>query len=124
VVSDVIAAVAWIRLALEPASAALRQSGRVGSVGLHGPPDHARLEIGYEVVPAKRRSGFAREAVLGLTTWAHATNRARGCRVSITPDNLRSLALARSLDSTRRRANGRRRRTGARRPPFLLDHPA
>jgi [ribosomal protein S5]-alanine N-acetyltransferase len=77
----------------------LRRNGRVvGSVGFHDPPDqHGRVEIGYDVVPAERRSGYAREAVLGLTAWAYATKRARTCRVSITPDNMPSLALARSL---------------------------
>ncbi len=77
----------------------LRRDGRViGSVGFHGPPDpHGRVEIGYDVVPAERRKGYAREAVLGLTAWACATKQARSCAVSITPTNMPSLALARAL---------------------------
>jgi [ribosomal protein S5]-alanine N-acetyltransferase len=51
------------------------------------------MEFGYDVVPAQRRRGYARESVLGLTAWAYATGRARTCVLSITPDNLPSLSL-------------------------------
>jgi [ribosomal protein S5]-alanine N-acetyltransferase len=70
----------------------------VGSVGFHAPPDeHGRVEIGYDVVPAERRNGYAREGIRGLTGWAFATGRARVCVASISPDNAPSLALVRSL---------------------------
>ena len=77
----------------------LRRHRRViGSIGFHDPPDqHGRVEIGYDIIPAERRKGYAREAVLGLTAWAYATNQARSCAVSITPNNMPSLALTRAL---------------------------
>ncbi len=43
----------------------------IGTAGFKGPPDDAGVvEIGYAVLPAQRRRGFAREAVDGLLAWA------------------------------------------------------
>ena len=77
----------------------LRQARHVvGSVGFHGPPDgRGRVELGYDVISAHRRRGYAREAILGLTRWALATDRARICAASVSPDNAPSIALVRSL---------------------------
>jgi RimJ/RimL family protein N-acetyltransferase len=70
----------------------------VGSIGFHAPPDeHGRVEIGYDVVEAERRKGFAREGVHALLAWAWATGRARICVGSVSPHNAPSLALLRSL---------------------------
>jgi RimJ/RimL family protein N-acetyltransferase len=67
-------------------------------VGFHGPPDdQGRVEIGYGIVPAQRRQGYAREAIAGLTDWAFATGEARVCVASVSPLNTASLALVRSL---------------------------
>ena len=70
----------------------------VGSVGFHRPPDRrGRVEIGYDVVEAERRKGYARESVGALTGWAFSTGRARFCVASVSPGNAPSLALVRSL---------------------------
>jgi ribosomal-protein-alanine N-acetyltransferase len=70
----------------------------VGSIGFHASPDdHGRVEIGYDVVAAERRKGYAREGVLALLDWAWATGRARICVASVSPHNSSSLALIRSL---------------------------
>lgn len=70
----------------------------VGTVGFHAPPDDdGTVEIGYEILPSFRRRGFAVEAVRALTGWAFSTGQARTCRASIGPDNVPSLALAKSL---------------------------
>jgi RimJ/RimL family protein N-acetyltransferase len=70
----------------------------VGSVGFHAPPDGSgRVEIGYDVVAAERRKGYAREGIHGFAGWAFATGRAQICVASISPDNAPSLALVRSL---------------------------
>src|SRR3954453_21387584 len=43
----------------------------VGSIGFHAPPDErGRVEIGYDVVAAERRKGYAREAMHALLAWA------------------------------------------------------
>lgn len=68
----------------------------VGSIGFHAPPDaHGRVEIGYDVVAAERRKGYAREAIHALLDWAWATGRVRVCVASVSPDNAASLALVR-----------------------------
>lgn len=43
----------------------------VGDIGFHGPPDATgTVEIGYSVVPGRRRRGYATEAATALTAWA------------------------------------------------------
>jgi [ribosomal protein S5]-alanine N-acetyltransferase len=70
----------------------------VGSAGFHAPPDdRGRVEIGFHVVAAERRRGYAREATLALLDWAAGTGLARTCVASVSPDNVASLNLIRSL---------------------------
>jgi ribosomal-protein-alanine N-acetyltransferase len=70
----------------------------LGSIGFHAPPDdHGRVEMGYDVVAAERREGYAREGIHALLGWAWATGRARTCVASVSPHNAPSLALIRSL---------------------------
>lgn len=51
-----------------------RRDGRrvvIGSIGFKGVPDAAgTVEIGYSMVPAHQRRGYATEAVRGLVAWA------------------------------------------------------
>ena len=43
----------------------------VGDIGFFGPPDAAGLlEVGYSIVPNRRRRGYASEAASALVTWA------------------------------------------------------
>jgi ribosomal-protein-alanine N-acetyltransferase len=43
----------------------------VGDIGFFGPPDASGvLEVGYSVVPDRRRRGYATEAAIALVTWA------------------------------------------------------
>jgi len=71
----------------------------VGCVGFHAPPDDdGRVEIGYDVVVADRRKGFAREGIRALLDWAWATGRVRTCVASVSPHNDPSLGLIRSFE--------------------------
>ena len=66
--------------------------------GFHGPPDDdGRVELGYMIVPAFRRRGFAEEAVRSLMAWATSEKGITGFRASIEPENLPSLNLVRKL---------------------------
>jgi RimJ/RimL family protein N-acetyltransferase len=65
----------------------------LGHCGFHGPPeDVGRAEVGYTVLPAYRRQGYAVEAVAALLGFA----RSEGTTVvfaSVAPDNMASLAV-------------------------------
>jgi [ribosomal protein S5]-alanine N-acetyltransferase len=74
----------------------------VGEVCFHGPPDETgRVEIGYSVVSAYRRRGFAEEAVRALTASAAREHGVTRFRAGIAPDNTPSLNLIRKLGFTR-----------------------
>lgn len=80
---------AWLlRLVVE------RDSGAaVGYVNFHAPPDaDGMVEIGYQIVPAVRRRGYATEAAHAMWAWA-AQHGARVLRASVAPHNQPSLAL-------------------------------
>jgi ribosomal-protein-alanine N-acetyltransferase len=42
----------------------------VGDIGFHGPPVDGEIEIGFSVVPDRRRRGYASEAARSLVAWA------------------------------------------------------
>lgn len=71
-----------------------RNSGAaIGYVNFHAPPDaDGMVEIGYQIVPAARRRGYATEAAHAMWAWA-AQRGARVLRASIAPHNTPSLAL-------------------------------
>lgn len=68
-----------------------------GHAGFHGPPAGGCAEIGYTVFEPHRRRGYAEEAVRGLMDWAGNRHGVRRFRLSISPDNDASLALAAKL---------------------------
>ena len=75
----------------------VRPRRMVGFVGFHGPPDGSgRVEIGYEVLAAQRRRGYAIEAARGMLEWA----RDQGVRTfvaSVRPENTASQRLVAKL---------------------------
>jgi [ribosomal protein S5]-alanine N-acetyltransferase len=69
----------------------------VGHAGFHGRPDaRGMVEVGYRVVPAHRRNGYAQAALAELLAYA-AEHGVRIARASISPDNDRSLRIARAF---------------------------
>jgi RimJ/RimL family protein N-acetyltransferase len=70
----------------------------VGRFGFHGPvDDDGMLEVGYEVFPAYRRQGYAREAVIAMCTSAQEDPAVLRFRASVRPDNAPSRNLVASL---------------------------
>jgi arsenate reductase len=81
----------WLLRAIVDRSAAVA----VGYVNFHAPPDErGMVEIGYTIVPSRRRQGYAFETAEGMWRWA-AEHGARVLRASISPANEASLALIR-----------------------------
>ena len=87
----------------DPASAAWvtgviwdeQQQVAVGRAGYHGPPDQSGMvEIGYAVDPSYRRRGYARAALEALLQRAAHEPRVKTVRVTISPGNTASYALA------------------------------
>jgi RimJ/RimL family protein N-acetyltransferase len=77
----------------------------IGHIGFHTPPRPAYLadiaadgvELGYTVDAGHRRQGYAREAALVLMHWAYAKHGQKCFVLSISPTNVASNAMAKSL---------------------------
>ena len=83
-----------------------RASGEmIGNIGFHTPPRPDYLsniapdavELGYTVYPPFRRQGYATEAALALMHWAYVAHGQRCFFLSISPQNVASTAMAKSL---------------------------
>ena len=82
-----------------------RETGEViGDAGFLGRPDADGLvEIGYSVVPAARRRGFATEAAGALVTWALGQPGVRAVLAACDQDNVPSVRTLERLGFTRTR---------------------
>ena len=79
-----------------------REQVAVGRAGYHGPPDESGMvEIGYAIDPAYRRRGYARAALEALLRRAAEEPQVSTVRVTISPDNTASYALAAQYGFTR-----------------------
>lgn len=87
----------------------LRESQTMcGHIGFHsrpGPEDLRDIaadgvELGYSVEENFRRQGYAKEAACTLMKWAFECHQQRCFVLSISPENMASLAMARSLGFT------------------------
>jgi [ribosomal protein S5]-alanine N-acetyltransferase len=87
----------------------LRGGGRrpmIGNVGFHGGPGvnaagkPEAVEIGYGIVPAHRRQGYATEAVGALLDWARGEGISHFVAL-VAPDNEPSLKIIRKLGFVR-----------------------
>lgn len=81
-----------VRLMCEARTAAM-----VGHCGFHDQPVDGMLEMGYTVLPEHRRRGYATEAIVGLMDEAAAGHDVHRFRLSISPSNTASRALAERL---------------------------
>ena len=59
----------------------------VGDIGFMGPPDGGVVEIGFSVVPDRRRRGYATEAARSLVDWAFADPAIREITARSEPEN-------------------------------------
>lgn len=88
----------------------LRGRGKmVGYIGFHTRPDPPYLqeiapggvELGYTIVAAHRRQGYAAEAICGLAAWATGEHGVEKFVISVSPANTASAALAARLGFVR-----------------------
>jgi ribosomal-protein-alanine N-acetyltransferase len=71
----------WVMIELETETV-------VGDIGFFGPPDaDGSVEIGYSVVPDRRRRGYATEAAHSLVGWALQQPGVRRVVAGCEPDN-------------------------------------
>ncbi len=64
----------------------------VGDAGFHGPPDDAgTIEVGYSVIPSRRRRGYASEAAGALVGWARSQPSVNVVVAGCAPGNLASV---------------------------------
>ncbi len=64
----------------------------VGDIGFHGPPgDDRTVEIGYAIVPDRRRRGYATEAAGAIAQWALRQPEIDTVTAGCDPDNQPSI---------------------------------
>jgi ribosomal-protein-alanine N-acetyltransferase len=59
----------------------------IGEIGFVAPPRGGAVTIGYAIVPAARRQGYATEAIVALTEWSLAQPEVTEVRAQTLPDN-------------------------------------
>lgn len=70
----------------------------VGDIGFKGKPDaDGTVEMGYSIIPAFRRRGFAVEAARGLVTWAAGTGEVKTIVAECDSDNIASIRVLEKL---------------------------
>lgn len=72
-------------------------SGVIGSCGIHHPPRHADVEIGWNVFAAGRGKGYATEAARAVLDWAPSVLGDQGIVSYIDTDNAPSKRVAEKL---------------------------
>lgn len=68
----------------------------IGDAGAHGPPDdRGDVEIGFSIIPSKRGSGIAAEAVTALLAWMRGAPAFRRAVARTRKDNVAAQAVLR-----------------------------
>jgi len=79
----------------------------IGDAGFFGPPaGDGTVEVGYSIVPGRRRLGLATEAVGALVAWARAQPRVTRVVAGCDPGNLASIRTLERLGFARDGAAG------------------
>ena len=63
----------------------------IGEIGFVAPPRGGAVTIGYAIVPAARRQGYATEAIVAVTEWSLAQPEVAQVRAQTLPDNEASI---------------------------------
>lgn len=84
--------VRWLWLVIEQATTRV-----IGDTAFHGPVVGATVELGWQIVPASQRRGYATEAAEALLRWAAARPGVERVIARIAPHNDASLRVAAKL---------------------------
>lgn len=70
----------------------------IGSLGfINEPDDNGAIEIGFGIIPSKRRQGYCEEATNALIKWAGIKPEVRMITAQCDEDNERSIKLLKSI---------------------------
>jgi len=80
----------------------VRRSDRLvlGSIDLKGPPRDGTVEIGWGLIEAARRQGYAREAAEAVVQWLSTRAEVERVTAAVAPSNLPSIRIAEALGMT------------------------
>lgn len=73
----------------------------VGDIGFIGPPHLGTVEIGYSILPDRRRRGYATEAARAIVAWALEQPDVNAIVAGCTFDNLASIRILERIGFTR-----------------------
>lgn len=82
----------------------------IGDAGFVAPPADGAVTIGYEIVPAARRQGYATEVIAALAAWALGQPGVGEVRAETWPDNEGSMRALRKAGFSEIGADARVRR--------------
>lgn len=78
----------------------------IGDIGFFGPPtSDATVEVGYSIIPARRRRGYATEAGSALINWALEQRGIESVVAGCDPENLPSTRTLERLGFSQTEAN-------------------
>src|SRR5262249_28312880 len=78
----------------------------VGDAGFKGAPTDRMVEIGYSIIPSRRRRGYATEAARALISWALERDAVDTVVAACAIDNVASIRTLERLGFTRSGAEG------------------
>ena len=78
----------------------------IGDIGFKGRPENGAVEIGYSVIPRRRRQGYASEAASAIVEWAFGHKEVDTIKGECEKDNIPSIRILEKLGMTRREDDG------------------
>jgi [ribosomal protein S5]-alanine N-acetyltransferase len=78
----------------------------VGDAGFRGPPADGAVEVGYSVIPDRRRRGYASEAAAALVDWARSQHDVEAVVAACDRETLASIRTLERLGFARTGVDG------------------
>lgn len=78
----------------------------IGDIGFKGKPEKGAVEIGYSVIPAQQRQGYAFEAASAIVDWAFSHKEVSMVNGECEKNNIPSIRILEKLGMTRLEEDG------------------